>query len=168
MTSKLNIIAAADLNNAIGFNGELLYHISDDLERFKRLTLNNIVIMGRKTFESLPNGVLPNRLNIIVSSNRDYKVPGGEVCSDMLEALLYAKSIGEDVFVIGGGSIYKQAILCLRPGDKIYLTRILTQAPSADTYFPKIDYSQYSLDRGLGKTDLSSGLRYIFNTYTKL
>lgn len=124
--------------------------------------------MGRKTFESLPDGVLPNRLNIIISSNHDYKVPGGIVCSDMFEALLHGKNIGSDIFIIGGGSIYKQSILYLRPGDKIYLTQIATRTPDADTYFPKLDLSQYNIEKGNWNVDLKSGLKFSYSTYTKL
>jgi dihydrofolate reductase len=134
----MTIIVATDENNAIGKDNQLLWHLSDDLKRFKALTRNHAVIMGRKTFESLGRP-LPHRLNIVISGNLDYTVPEGVILVHSLrEAMETAKEKDPHPFIIGGGIIYKQA---LDFANTIELTRIHTQATGADTYFPEIDFS---------------------------
>ncbi len=136
----MTIIVAADENNAIGKDNQLLWHLSDDLKRFKALTQNHTVIMGRKTFESLGRP-LPKRLNIVISSNPDYQVPEGVILTHSLEeALKIAEKEDENPFVIGGGNIYRQS---LDLADTIELTRVHTRVKEADTYFPELDFSQW-------------------------
>ena len=132
---KLSIIAAIGKNNEIGKNNQLLCRLPDDLKRFKAITTGHTVIMGRKTFESLPNGALPNRRNIVISRNPQLAVEGAEVCSSLDHALL--KCIDEsEVFITGGAQIYAQA---LPVADKLYITRIHAAFPEADAFFPLID-----------------------------
>lgn len=130
----LNIIAAVTRDMALGRGGDLLYHISADLKRFKELTMGHPVIMGRKTFESFPRGPLPGRRNIVVSRNPGYSHEGVEVYGTLGEAIA-AVAHCERAFVIGGGQIYSQAI---SQADNIFLTIIEADRPDADTFFPAI------------------------------
>lgn len=134
---KINIIVSVALNGCIGGNNTLLWKQSEDLKRFKSLTTGKVVIMGQKTYESLPKRPLPNRTNIVMSNDYDVKFDGCEMAYDMEEALNKAKYWSDDgeVFIIGGGSIYRQF---LPVANKLYITRIDTVV-EGDTYFPDID-----------------------------
>jgi dihydrofolate reductase len=135
----LSIIAALDTNNAIGKNNQLLAYLPGDLKRFKQLTTGHTIIMGRKTYQSLPNGALPNRRNIVISSNSTFNAPGCEVVKSIEEAIIICNP-GEEVFIIGGGSVYRAFLpLC----HKLYLTHIHHTFDNADTFFPHIDYNQW-------------------------
>lgn len=131
----INIIAAVDRHMGIGYENKLLFWLPNDLKRFKALTTGNTIIMGRKTFESLPKGALPNRRNIVLSSHTDVIFPGAEAFSSLEEAL---KNCGTDeqVYIIGGASVYRQA---LPLADVLCLTEIDAEAPQADVYFPDVD-----------------------------
>ncbi len=134
---KLSIIAAIAANNAIGKNNQLLCHISEDLQRFKQLTLHHTVIMGRNTFLSLPKGALPKRRNIVVTT-QSLQFTGCLVAHSLEEALQLCKD-EEEIFIIGGSSLYHQT---LNQADKLYLTFI--HAPfEADAFFPIIDTTQW-------------------------
>lgn len=136
---QINLIVAADENNAIGFGNQMPWHLPVDLKYFKRITLGYPVIMGRKTFESIGR-LLPNRRNIIIS-RAGFAVAGAEVFSSIDEA--FAALEKEDVvFVIGGGQIYKQTI---DQAFKVYLTRVHTKATNADTYFPALSELNWRL-----------------------
>lgn len=131
---NINIIAAVARNRAIGNDNKLLYRLPNDMKRFKLLTTGHTVIMGRKTFESLPKGALPNRRNIVLSrSHRDYE--GCECYGSVAEALAHCDE-DEAVFIIGGDSIYKQTISI---AQKLYLTEIDDIPPCADAFFPPYD-----------------------------
>jgi len=133
----VSIIAAVGRGNEIGINGGLLCYLSADLKHFKEITSGHTVIMGRKTFQSLPKGFLPNRRNIVISRNVHLRVEGAEVYSSLDHAFI--RLIDEDeVFIIGGAQIYEQS---LPIADKIYLTKIHADFPEADVFFPKIDLS---------------------------
>ena len=132
--SKVSIIAAVDRRMAIGFENKLLFWLPNDLKRFKALTTGNTVLMGRKTFESLPKGALPNRRNIVLSSSPDTVCPGAEVFPS-LEAALQSCKEEEHVYIIGGASIYQQA---LSFADELCLTEIDSTASEADAYFPEV------------------------------
>lgn len=134
--SELTIIVAAAENDAIGKGNKLIWHLSDDLKRFKNLTNGHHIIMGRKTFESFPKP-LPNRTHIVITRQNDYKVPDGVIVVNSLEDAIDAAKSDPQPFIIGGGEIYKQALLL---ADKIELTRVHEDF-EADTYFPKIDTS---------------------------
>ena len=136
----ISIIAAVDENLGIGFQNKLLYWLPNDLKRFKSLTTGNTIIMGRKTFESLPKGALPNRRNIVLTTNSSTaSYPGAEVFSS-LESALESCSTDEHVFIIGGESIYRQA---MHIADRLCLTEIRGKAPDADAYFPAIDNNSW-------------------------
>ena len=132
--SKISIIAAVDRQMAIGFQNKLLFWLPNDLKRFKALTTGNTIIMGRKTFESLPKGALPNRRNVVLSSNPATQCAGAEVFPS-LEAALQSCKEDEHVYIIGGASVYNQA---LPFADELCLTEINDLAPEADAYFPEV------------------------------
>jgi len=135
----ISIIVAIAKNNEIGRENDLLWRLPADLKRFKELTTGHTIIMGRKTFESLPKGALPNRRNIILSRNTNVSYENGEIYSSLDAALI--KTINEEeVFIIGGGEIYNQA---LPLADKLYLTKVHADFPDADTFFPAINWSEW-------------------------
>ena len=125
------IIVALTSDLAIGKDGDLLYHIPADMRRFRQLTTGHTVIMGRKTFESLPSGPLPNRRNIVITRQTDFRAPGAELAHSLQEALNMAG--GEEIFIIGGESIYRAAMPL---AQRLYLTQIHAERPDADTFFP--------------------------------
>ena len=128
----ISIIAAVAQNNALGYKNQLLYHLPDDLKRFKKLTSGHTVIMGKNTYDSLPNGALPNRRNIVLSRSVK-ELPDCDVYTNIDEAL---ESCGdEEIFIIGGASIYKQMI---DKADKIYITEVYDVPENADVFFPEI------------------------------
>lgn len=131
----ITLIAAIDRNRAIGYQNRLLFWLPNDLKRFKSLTTGHTIIMGRKTFESLPKGALPNRRNVVLSTQKDFSCPGAELFSSLEEALAGCQP-DEQVYVIGGASIYRQA---LPHADALCLTEVDAEAPQADAYFPEID-----------------------------
>jgi len=132
------IVAIAEMN-AIGQNNDLLAYISNDLKRFKALTTGHTVIMGRKTFESLPNGPLPNRRNIVITRNTELNIDGAEVVNTPEQAIeLCTKE--EEVFIIGGATIYETF---LSRTDKLYLTQINQFFNDADTFFPEIKMEEW-------------------------
>lgn len=137
--NELTIIAAASTNNIIGLDNKLVWDIPRDLKRFKDLTQGHSVIMGRKTFESLPKP-LPNRTNIVVTRNTDYHHDGVIVCKSIEDALSHCKNDSQP-FVIGGGEIYSQTINIV---DKIELTRIYKDY-KGDAYFPDIPLDKFKL-----------------------
>ncbi|MDR0542000.1 MAG: dihydrofolate reductase [Dysgonamonadaceae bacterium] len=136
---KVSVIVAIGRNNEIGKGNDLLCHLPVDLKHFKEITFGHTVIMGRKTFDSLPKGPLPNRTNRVVSHNPDLKIEGAIVCPSLDTALLRSMD-EEEVFIIGGAQIYRQA---LPVADKLYLTKIHAAFPEADTFFPEINYKEW-------------------------
>ena len=137
----LSIIVAMAENRAIGRNGDLIWHNSRDLKQFKKITTGHSVIMGYKTYLSLPNHkALPNRRNIILSSRLENAPEGFELVSSIPQALEMVKD-EEEVFIMGGGMVYEQF---LPMADRRYLTRI-GQNFEADTYFPYINFEEWEL-----------------------
>ena len=132
--AKVSIIAAlGKYDNALGKNGDLVWRLSGDLKRFKSLTMGHPIIMGRKTHESIGK-VLPGRTNIIVTRNPQYRAEGGLIVSSLDEAIEKAKEENnQEIFIIGGGEIFKQA---LPVTDKLYLTLIDAHTEGADVFFP--------------------------------
>jgi len=158
----ITIIVAVAQNNALGKNNQLIWHLPDDLKRFKKLTLDHYIIMGRKTFESLP-GVLPNRKHIVISRNPNYKKNDIIVAKNIEEALKIVPK-NEDVFVIGGGEIYN---LFLKIADKIELTQV-HQNFEADTFFPKIDLQKWKIvSSEFHPKDQKHQHDFTFKTYIK-
>ena len=137
----LSIIVAMAKNRAIGRNGDLIWHNSRDLKQFKKITTGHTVIMGYKTYLSLPNHkALPNRRNIILSSRLD-EAPEGFELADSINAALDMVKDEEEVFIMGGGMVYEQF---LPKADRLYLTRI-DKAFEADTFFPYINFEEWNL-----------------------
>lgn len=161
MTTNLTIIAAVARGGAIGRHGDLLFHISDDLKRFKALTMGSPIIMGRKTFESFPKGPLPGRRNIVITRNSDYSRDGIETAASLDEAIAMCAE-SEKAFVIGGGEVYRQAI---DRADTIELTEIDAEVADADTFFPAIDETAWHrVTQSETMTDPRSGALYRFVT----
>ena len=133
----LTMIAAAAKNDALGKDNDLIWHISEDLKRFKRLTSGHAIIMGRKTFESMPKA-LPNRTNIVLTNKKDYQPEGAIVVHTIEDALNLVKDDTQP-FIIGGGEIYR---LFMPYCDRIELTRVHHNF-EADVFFPKIDLNQW-------------------------
>ncbi len=137
----ISLIVAASANNAIGKNNQLLWHLPKDLRFFKNTTWGMVVVMGRKTFESV-NKPLPGRVNIVITSNRDWMTEGVWVAKDLDDAIAQAKTTNcKEIFIIGGGEIYQQTMPI---ADKIYLTRVQTHI-EGDTFFPAIDEAEWQL-----------------------
>ena len=135
----LSVIVAVGENNEIGCRNGLLWHLPADLKRFKELTTGHTVVMGRKTFESLPNGALPNRKNVVISRNPEFTPPNCLVFSSLEKA--WIKLSGEtEVFIIGGSQIYRQA---LSYASTLYFTQVHASFPEADAFFPEIDSTKW-------------------------
>ncbi|MEN9326433.1 MAG: Dihydrofolate reductase [Bacteroidota bacterium] len=136
----LTLIAATSTNNALGKDNQLVWHLPDDFKRFKALTSEHYIIMGRKTFESFPKP-LPNRTHVIITRQSDYIAPEGCIVVSSLEEAIKVCPKNEEVFIIGGGEIYKQSIDI---ADKVELTRVHTIV-EADTFFPEINPEKWVL-----------------------
>ena len=135
---KVSIIAAVGRNLELGRGNDLIWHFKEDMKFFKETTMGSSVIMGRKTFESLPKA-LPERKNIVITNNNSYSAEGAVTVYSVDEAIKSADS--QEVFVIGGGKIYEQL---LPVADKLYLTEIEAECPDADTYFPSFNKEEYT------------------------
>jgi len=140
VTNKnISVIVAIAENNAIGKNNELLWKLSDDLKRFKKITAGHTVIMGRRTFQSLPGGALPNRRNMVISD-----IPG-EIFDNCIMASSFEEALSlcdekEESFIIGGGMVYKQFLPHTR---KLYITKVHREF-DADTFFTEINYDEWN------------------------
>jgi dihydrofolate reductase len=162
---KITIIAAVTSDAAIGIGGDMLYHISDDLRRFKRITMGHPIIMGRKTFQSLPGGALPGRRNIVISRNHDFKPENCEVF-DSLDAAIVACEDSDEVMIIGGGEIYR---LALPLATDLNITEIEAQAGErADTFFPMLNYKEWrAAEITPWQIDEKSGVRFRYVCLTR-
>lgn len=132
----ISAIVAVDNNWGIGFNGELLEHIPEDLKMFKQLTIGHTVIMGRKTWNSLPNAPLPKRSNIVISNAKSLIMDKNTLRLNLEDVIEFLEYTNDEVFIIGGGTIYKELLpFCSR----VYVTKIFKDYPDVDTYFPNLD-----------------------------
>lgn len=134
----INMIAAVASNGALGLDNRLLYWLPNDLKRFKQLTTGHTIVMGRRTFDSLPKGALPNRRNVVVSASVQ-SLPGAEVYPSLDEAL-QACAADDEVFVIGGASIYRQAYPL---AQRLYLTEVDDVPAAADVFFPDMKGNEW-------------------------
>lgn len=167
----ISAIVAVDNNWGIGYNGELLERLPEDMKYFRELTIDNIVIMGRKTWESLP-GVLRRRTNIVISSKLWLNgsvayTTSMEHVQDTLEQLRNKEVYcDKDIFIIGGGSIYEQLLpYC----DIIYVTKILKNHINVDTYFPNLDKNQeWEITTCTELRESVNGIPYAFLTYERI
>jgi dihydrofolate reductase len=167
----IKILVAVDTNFAIGYKNKLLFHISDDLKRFKKLTTGNYVLMGRKTFESIlsyNNKPLPNRLNVVLTRNRKYEVPLGVFKSESVGNIInhYKNGIQDkDLFCIGGNEVYNSF---LPYADEVLITYIDAESKLADTYFNRQTLEK---DFYISKSEKNhcekTGLDFYFVTYKR-
>lgn len=161
----MNIIVAADKNWGIGYKNRLLVSIPADMKFFREMTMGKVVVMGRKTLESLPNGLpLMNRTNVVLTSNRNYHVKHAIVCHSMDEALgVLAGYRDEDIYVIGGGQIYRSFLpMC----SVAHVTRI-QHAYQADTYFPDLDQMEDWIVTADSEEQTYFDLEYVFQKYER-
>lgn len=160
----MNVIVAIDEQNGIGFQGNLLVTIPEDHRFFREKTTGNVVVMGRKTLESLPNKrPLPNRVNIILSQNQSYKVDGAIVVHSIEECKEVLKKYSSDsVYIMGGESIYKAL---LPEAEGMYLTKI-HHTFQADAYFPDFDKNEWKLVEK-SETKCYKEINYHFEKYEK-
>lgn len=159
---KISLIAAVSTGNfAIGYKGELCYKIKEDLAHFKELTMGHTVIMGRKTAESLPILPLPGRRNIVLSKTTGWEEGSGIESYPSLELALERCSPEEEVFIIGGAQVYKEA---LPLADILYLTEVFDTPAEADTFFPSYHGEFICTERDYRIRD---GLRYEFTKYER-
>lgn len=160
---RINIIAAVSKNMAIGNENKLLYWLPNDLKRFKSLTTGHTIIMGRNTFDSLPKGALPNRRNVVLSRTVS-ELPGAEVFAD-LQSALASCSETEDVYIIGGESVYRQAMPI---AHRLCLTEIDAVANQADAFFPPVDPSEWKETfRDCHEKDEKHDYNYSFVDYVR-
>ena len=162
----ISAIVAVDENFGIGFNGDLLEHIPEDLKRFKQLTTNKTIIMGRKTWESLPNKPLPDRVNIVITS-KERSLKEMTAFIPFEEAYARATHImpEDEWFIIGGGSIYKEFLpIC----DKVYLTKIMVSHENVDTYFPNIELMDNWKCVEQSEIKQYNDISYQFKTYSRI
>jgi dihydrofolate reductase len=152
---SIAIVVAASSNNAIGKDNQLLWHLPNDLRFFKNTTWGGVVIMGRKTFESV-NKPLPGRLNIVISSNKDWKADQVVTAAGLSEAIAFARGENfKQIFIIGGGVIYQQALAIT---DTVYLTRVHAEI-DGDTFFPALDQAEWKL---ISKSDFPKDEKHAF------
>ena len=161
----MNIIVAADKNWAIGKDNKLLVSIPADMKFFRETTKGNIVVMGRKTLESFPQGQhLQKRVNIVISKNPDYQVKGADVVHSVEEAIEECKKYDGEIYVIGGESIYRSMLpYC----DTALVTKI-DHAYAADTYFPNLDEDAEWELTGETEEQTYFDLEYVFTKYERI
>jgi dihydrofolate reductase len=160
----LKILVAFDENRVIGKNNTLIWHLPADLKRFKALTTGHVIIMGRKTFESIGKP-LPNRTSIVISRQADLQIEGAIIAHSVEEAILKAKSITrEDIYIVGGAEIYA---LSLPLADQILVTQ-LHDIFEGDAYFPEIPAEIFEItEKERGITDEKNAYQYSYLTYTR-
>ena len=166
----ISAIVAVDENWGIGFNNELLERIPEDLRRFKKLTDENTVVMGRKTWDSIPVKPLPNRFNIVISRQEQQYEPNSFTWVTTLEKCIQTM-LNDDIdeyFIIGGGQIYKELLpFC----DRVYVTKIFKSHENVDTYFPNLDepeeWNTWKVTEQ-SKTYTYNDLMYQFWTYDRI
>jgi dihydrofolate reductase len=142
---KISLIAALAENNAIGYNNDLLWHLPADMRFFKEKTIHHHVLTGRKNYESIPEKYRPlvSRTNLVVTTQKNYRAPGALVFDSIAAAIEHAKKAGEEeLFVIGGGEIYRQT---MHLAHQLYLTKV-HHTFTADTFFPEIDKETWLLE----------------------
>jgi dihydrofolate reductase len=158
----ITLIAAVAENNALGKDNQLLWHLPDDFKRFKNITSGHHIIMGRKTFESFPKP-LPNRTHVIITRQKDYQPEGCLIVDSFAKAISVCPK-DEELFIIGGGEIYKQSI---EMADKLDITRV-HHTFDADTFFPEIDLTKWKLTSvEYHPKDEKHRFDFTFETYLK-
>lgn len=161
MTMTISLIVAMGENHVIGKNGDLPWHISEDLKWFKKNTVGKPIIMGRKTFDTLKKP-LPGRYNIVITSDQNYEVDGATVTHSLDEALEAAGEV-EEIMICGGSSVYKQALPLV---DKMYITLIYHDF-EGDTFFPEYDNNQWKEVERLDRYQEHDEYDYSFLIYER-
>lgn len=162
---KTAIIVAISDNNVIGKDNALLWHLSADMQFFKRTTTGHHILMGRKTFESLGNRLLPNRTSIVITRNADYQLPEGGILATSIEDAISKVSNETEAFFIGGEQIYKSALPFV---DTLYVTRVHNNF-EGDAFFPEIDSNQWKLVSSEShQADEKNEYDYTFEVYQRL
>lgn len=163
--NNLSIIVAQAENRAIGLNGDMPWHLSGDLKRFKALTMGHPVVMGRRTWESLPKRPLVGRRNIVFSQSDNFAPEGAEVVRSVNDLFNLLRDCDDEIFIIGGGRIYNM----LMPfTQRLYITWVHKEFPEADTFFPIIDLSEFTkVNETECMIDEKSGLEFCYAEYDR-
>ena len=162
---NLSIIVAQAENRAIGLNGDMPWHLSGDLKRFKALTMGHSVVMGRRTWESLPKRPLVGRRNIVFSQSEDFAPEGAEVVRSVNDLFDLLRNCDDEVFIIGGGRIYNMLMPFVK---RLYITWVHKEFPEADTFFPMIDLSEFNkINETERMVDEKSGLEFSYVEYDR-
>ena len=155
----VTMVASVGLNNELGRDGDLCWHIPEDLRHFKELTMGGAVIMGRSTWESLPKRPLPGRTNIVVTRNPDFDAPEAIRAESIENAIQLAGN--SEIFIIGGESIYRQAMPF---ATRLELTRIFASDPEADKFFPEISETEWKTTVSSEKIQSRNGIEFRYET----
>lgn len=157
------MVASVGEHNELGRDGDLCWHIPEDLRHFKELTMGGAVIMGRKTWESLPKRPLPGRVNIVVTRSEDFNEAGALKANSLEKAVDLAGD--SRIFIIGGESVYRQA---LPSATRLELTRILADDPEADKFFPEFSRDEWALTDASEVFTSKNGLKFRYESYRRL
>jgi dihydrofolate reductase len=161
----ISIIVCIAQNSAIGFENKLLYWLPNDLKRFKQLTTGHTIIMGRRTFESFPKGALPNRRNVVLSRQADAHFEGADHYCTLEEALASCRP-DEEIYIIGGSTVYQQAMPL---ADRLLITHVEDTPEQADAFFPIIDLALWKeVNREEHGTDEKHHYPYSFVDYERI
>lgn len=162
---NLSIIVAMAENLAIGKDNDLLWHLGSDLKRFKRLTMGHPVVMGRRTWESLPKHPLAGRRNIVFSQSEAFAPEGAEIVHSINGLFDLLKDCDDEVFIIGGGRIYNMLMPWV---NRLYITWVYKEFTEADTFFPVIDLSEFTkVNETEHMFDEKSGLEFSYAEYDR-
>lgn len=161
----ISLIAAIGKNNEIGANNQLMWKLKDDMKLFMNETMYHVVIMGRKSYESM-GGPLRNRRNVVITRNKDFQPEGVMVFNNLDAALDHFDSADEEIFVIGGGDIYEQV---MDRANRLYITHVDASFPQAEVFFPEFDPADYQVLREIRQNaDERNEYDYTFRLYQKL
>ena len=157
MIQNLSMIVASAEDGAIGRGGDLIWRISADLKRFKAITMGHTIIMGRKTWDSLPKGALPGRRNVVVTRDETFTAVGADVYHSLEEAV--ASCNGQEAFIIGGAQIYGQSLPMV---ERLYLAKVFASYPDADAHFPMLNDDEWEVVNEEAVEQTADGLNYQF------
>lgn len=157
IVAGLSMIVAAAEDGAIGRGGDLIWRISADLKRFKAITMGHTIIMGRKTWDSLPKGALPGRRNVVVTRDETFAAVGADVYHSLEDAV--ASCNGQEAFIIGGAQIYGQSLPMV---ERLYLTKVFASYSDADAHFPMLNDDDWEVVNEEAVEQTADGLNYQF------
>lgn len=160
LMNNISMIACVGRNLELGKNNDLIWHLPNDLKYFRKVTNGKTVIMGRRTFDSLP-GILPKRRNIVLQLPNEGNIDGVEIFND-IPSILEAVKNDDESFIIGGASIYRQF---LEYANKLYLTEVHEKCPDAEVFFPKFNKREYN--KTIVGNEEDNGIKYDFTVYEK-